>query len=140
MAYTRSPNQKKNRTKDSAPNAKGRAKGRPQLRDGTERKREESKSDDRDSGSERKKSSHGFRKKTNAGKINNSKTNQRQFGRPDGENNVGHDKHGVASRKKPSAKPRTRRESFATACLFVSLSTNTLRCTQTHDVCVSCLF
>ncbi len=113
MAYNRTPNQKKNHTKATGPKAKPRAKGRQQLRDGTERK-----SDDRDTKPLGKKSSsYRSRKpnseKTNAVKSSASRTDQRQFGKPDHSNSADNDKHGVASRKKPSVKPRSRRESFA---------------------------
>ncbi len=103
MAYKRTPNQKKNRTKGSELKAKPRAKGRPQLRDGTERK-----SDERDAKPRSKKSSSYGSRDINAGE-----TDQRQFGKVEHKNSSNHDKHGVASRKKTSAKPRSRRESFA---------------------------
>lgn len=108
MAYNRTPNQKKNHTKATGPKAKPRAKGRQQLRDGTERK-----SDDRDARPLGKKSSSDRSRKPNSEKTNASRTDQRQFGKADHSNSAGNDKHGVASRKKPSAKPRSRRESFA---------------------------
>lgn len=101
MAYTRTPNQKKNKTRGSVPRAKPRAKGRSQLRDGTERK-----SDDSAPNSNRKKSSIDIERYA-------SKSDQRQFGRPEQGNNANNDKHGVASRKKAPSKPRSRRESFA---------------------------
>lgn len=101
MAYSRTPNQKKNHTKGTDPKAKPRAKGRRQLRDGTERK-----SEDGDKNPNRKKSSSDRDR-------NADKSDQRQFGRPEHGNSAGSDKHGVASRKKAPVKPRSRRESFA---------------------------